>query len=102
MLDNVEIATERAAVLSWVPPSEGQVCFMIQVTRLNKIDKFWVNEDLLEFMEETPDTVLAMSSGRKTVVSESAAQIQRLILQAKAQPLLLSRQEAGLDEETFP
>jgi hypothetical protein len=36
------------------------------------------------------------------VVSESAAQIQRLIVQAKAQPLLLSRQEAGLDEETFP
>ncbi len=29
---------------------------MIKLTRLNKIEKFWVNEDRIEFIEETPDT----------------------------------------------
>lgn len=73
---------------------------MIQLTHLNK-EKFWLNEDLLEFMEETPDTVLSMASGRKTVVLESAAQIQKMVVEIKARPLRLIRQEERIDDEIF-
>lgn len=52
---------------------------MIKVTRINKQEKFWVNEDLIEFMEETPDTILSMASGRKVPVAETAEEVVRLI-----------------------
>jgi len=43
---------------------------MINVTRLN--DKvFTINSDLIEMMEETPDTVITLTGGNKFVVSES-------------------------------
>jgi len=43
---------------------------MIYVTRLN--DKiFALNPDLIEVMEETPDTVITLMSGNKYVVSDS-------------------------------
>jgi flagellar protein FlbD len=42
---------------------------MIYVTRLNsKI--FVLNPDLIEMMEETPDTVITLTGGNKFVVSE--------------------------------
>jgi len=42
---------------------------MIFVTRLN--DKvFILNPDLIEMMEETPDTVITLTGGNKFVVSE--------------------------------
>ena len=42
---------------------------MIYVTRLNgKI--FALNSDLIEMMEETPDTVITFTGGNKYVVSE--------------------------------
>ena len=42
---------------------------MIKVTRLN--DKiFTINPDLIEMMEETPDTVITLTGGTKFVVSE--------------------------------
>ncbi len=44
---------------------------MIRVSRLNN-EPFYVNPDAIEFIEETPDTVISLESGRKLVVSESA------------------------------
>jgi len=42
---------------------------MIYVTRLNgKV--FALNPDLIEMMEETPDTVITLTGGNKYVVSE--------------------------------
>jgi len=52
---------------------------MIQVTRING-EEFYVNQDAIEFMEETPDTVISMASGRKVVVSESATDIRKRII----------------------
>ena len=43
---------------------------MIRATRLNQ-EPFYINSDLIEFIEETPDTVVSMASGRKLVVRES-------------------------------
>ena len=56
---------------------------MILVTRLNKTSQFYVNEDLIEFIEETPDTILTMDSGKKVNVSEEALEIVEKIREEK-------------------
>ena len=43
---------------------------MISLTRLNGI-KIMINADLIEFMEETPDTVITLTTGKKFIVRES-------------------------------
>ena len=48
---------------------------MILVTRLNKVEQFYVNDEKIEFMEETPDTVISLESGKKIVVLESAEEV---------------------------
>ncbi len=67
---------------------------MIKVTRVNRQDKFWVNENMIEFMEETPDTILSMLSGRKVPVAETAEQIVKLIANVR-RPLVISRDDFG-------
>lgn len=57
---------------------------MIQLTRLNG-ERFMVNCDLIEFVEETPDTVISMVSGRKMIVAESCSEIKRLMIEYKRQ-----------------
>ena len=47
---------------------------MIIVTRLNDT-RFYVNPHLIEFMEETPDTVITLTTGKKIVVKNKAADI---------------------------
>jgi flagellar protein FlbD len=44
---------------------------MVLVTRLNG-KEFYVNPDLIAFIEETPDTVITLTDGRKLVVLENA------------------------------
>ena len=51
---------------------------MIELTKLNNV-KFMLNEDLIETMEETPDTVLSLTTGKKYVVKESGQEIANLI-----------------------
>ena len=48
---------------------------MILVTRLNKASQFYVNEDLIEFIEEAPDTIVTLNTGKKITVSESAIEV---------------------------
>ncbi len=57
---------------------------MIRVTRLNN-SEFWVNPDLIQFMEETPDTVISLTNGVKIVVLEPAAEIVRAIIHFRRQ-----------------
>ncbi|ASS65711.1 MULTISPECIES: flagellar FlbD family protein [Paenibacillus] len=45
---------------------------MIEVTRLNG-SKLMINALLIELLEETPDTLVTMTTGKKMVVVESAA-----------------------------
>jgi flagellar protein FlbD len=52
---------------------------MILVSRING-EEFYINPDAIEFLEETPDTVVSLASGRKVVVAESALDIQRRII----------------------
>lgn len=47
---------------------------MIKLTRLNgKV--FVVNAELIEIMEETPDTVVTLNNGNRFVVSESVDEV---------------------------
>jgi len=48
---------------------------MILVTRINKITQFWLNEDLIEFIEEAPDTIITLNSGSKIAVMEPALEV---------------------------
>lgn len=54
---------------------------MILLTKINRLDKFWINENLIESIEETPDTMLSMATGKKIVVAESAEEVAEKINQ---------------------
>lgn len=47
---------------------------MISLTRLNG-EKIIINLELMEIIEETPDTVITLTNGKKFVVRESADHI---------------------------
>ncbi len=51
---------------------------MIEVTRLNGT-KILINPDLIELVEETPDTVISFTTGRKLIVKESRQEIKNLV-----------------------
>ena len=53
---------------------------MIILTRLNG-EEFYLNPDLIEVIEETPDTVVSLSNGKKYVVSEKSSAIVDKIIQ---------------------
>lgn len=56
---------------------------MIKVKRLNG-KEFVVNSDLIQFVEETPDTVITLTTGQKIVVVESVDQIIDKVIAYKA------------------
>ena len=43
---------------------------MIKVTRLNN-SELWVNAEMIEFIEATPDTIVSLTDHTKIVVKES-------------------------------
>ena len=51
---------------------------MIEVTRLNGT-KILINTDLIELVEETPDTVISFTTGRKLIVKESRQENKNLV-----------------------
>jgi flagellar protein FlbD len=57
---------------------------MIQLTRLNH-QPLLINSDLIELIEETPDTVITMTTGKKILVAESCAQICARIVEFRFQ-----------------
>ncbi len=55
---------------------------MIALTRLNG-HPVMVNSDLIESLEETPDTVVTLTSGNKLIVRDTMADVQRKIVAFK-------------------
>ena len=51
---------------------------MIEVTRLNGTTVL-INSDLIETVEETPDTVISLTTGRKFIVKESRQEVKNLV-----------------------
>jgi flagellar protein FlbD len=53
---------------------------MIRLTRLNH-DQVYLNPDLMEHIEITPDTVITLTTGQKMVVCETAEQVVERIME---------------------
>ncbi len=51
---------------------------VVEVTKINGV-KVLINPDLLELVEETPDTVLSFTTGRKIIVKESRQEVKNLV-----------------------
>lgn len=52
---------------------------MIELTRLNDT-KFTLNAELIETVEEVPDTVITLTTGKKLFVKESRQNVKNLVL----------------------
>ena len=52
---------------------------MVEVTKINGV-KVLVTPDLIELVEETPDTVLTLTTGKKIIVKESRQEIKNLVI----------------------
>lgn len=55
---------------------------MIELTKLNEM-KFSVNAEIIEFVEETPDTVITLTTGKKILVKESRQEVTDLVIAYK-------------------
>ncbi len=51
---------------------------MIEVTKMDA-QKILINENIIETVEETPDTIITLTTGRKLIVMESRQEIQNLV-----------------------
>ena len=51
---------------------------MIDVTRVNGTI-LTINNDLIETVEETPDTVITLTTGKKIIVKESRQDVKNLV-----------------------
>ncbi len=51
---------------------------MIEVTKINGA-KILVNTSLIEVVEETPDTVVTLTDGKKIIVKESRQEVKNLV-----------------------
>lgn len=59
---------------------------MIEVTRLNDT-KLIINADMIEKVEESPDTVITLTSGNKIIVKESRQDVRNLVILYKKEIL---------------
>jgi flagellar protein FlbD len=55
---------------------------MIEVTRLRG-SKVVLNAELIETIEETPDTVITLTSGKRYIVSESSEELISKVVEYK-------------------
>ena len=55
---------------------------MIAVTRLDG-QKVYVNAELIESIEQTPDTIVSFSSGHKMLVRDTPEELTRRVIEYK-------------------
>jgi flagellar protein FlbD len=53
---------------------------MIEVTRLDD-SKIYVNVELIQFLEATPDTIITLTTKEKIMVKESVEEVSKRILE---------------------
>ena len=59
---------------------------MIRLTKINGQD-FFINCDLMEFIESTPDTIISLTTGKKIIVKETAEEVIDKIIDFKSRAL---------------
>lgn len=62
---------------------------MIKLHRIRG-EEFWLNADLLDTMEQTHDTVLSLTDGRRVVVMEDPEQVVEAVRQFRASILVVA------------
>jgi len=67
---------------------------VIVLTRFSSGERFGVNPDLIERVEETPDTVITLTNGAKHVVQESIDEIAERVQIFKATTLAIAARMA--------
>jgi flagellar protein FlbD len=60
---------------------------MIRVTRLNG-QAIVINADLIEFVEEIPDTIVSLTTGKKLMVKENSDEITDKVIGYKRSTLV--------------
>lgn len=55
---------------------------MIELTKFNGV-KFTLNAEKIEFVEETPDTVISLTTGKKIIVKENRQEVTDLVIAYK-------------------
>lgn len=55
---------------------------MIELTKLNDT-KFTVNAEIIELVEETPNTVVTLTTGKKMIVKETREEVTDLVISYK-------------------
>jgi flagellar protein FlbD len=76
---------------------------MIKLTRISNA-RLILNSDLIEHIDETPDTVITLISGQKLMVTESAAEIVEKVIEYRRSvlpyvPLAAVAQKNNGDED---
>jgi len=59
---------------------------MIEVTKINDM-KITLNAELIEIIEELPDTIITLTSGKKIIVKESRQEVKNLVILYKKEVL---------------
>lgn len=54
---------------------------MIKVSRFKSCEEIIINAELIETIEETPDTVITLTSGKKLIVEEPMDDIVRKVME---------------------
>lgn len=71
---------------------------MIPVHRLTHPESaIWLNPDLIQQIEQTPDTVISLTNGTRLLVDEEPAQILELVRVWRATVVALAAQPGALD-----
>ncbi len=59
---------------------------MIKLTKIND-EEFYLNSDLIEFLESTPDTIISLTTGKKIIVRETANEVVEKIISFRSKIL---------------
>ena len=59
---------------------------MVKLTKING-QEFFINSDLMEFIESTPDTIISLTTGKKVIVKETAEVVIEKIIEYKGKAL---------------
>jgi len=78
--------------LGLLPPNS-----MINVTRLNG-KKFFINAELIQLVEATPDTVITLVNHEKYIVKESTDEVVKKIIEYKSR--LYHSKMSSSDQDT--
>ena len=57
---------------------------MIKITRFNN-SELWINAEMIEFVEATPDTVITLVNKEKFIAKESAEAIVEAVMEYRRQ-----------------